>query len=65
MNCGDTQDDATESGATAGKGVEWGYTQLVVATINHLHAPVTTFKFGCSDAQIYNPEVRDEGSGDP
>jgi len=28
-----------------------------------LHAPVTVLMFGCSGTQIYNPEVRDEGSG--
>ena len=39
-----------------------GYTKLEAATINHLHAPVTTFMFGCSGTKIYDPEVRDEGS---
>ena len=46
-------DDAIESVAT----------QLEAATINHLHAPVTALMFGCSGTQIYDPEVRDEGSG--
>ena len=31
--------------------------------ITPLHAPVTALMFGCSGTQIYNPEVRDEGSG--
>ena len=42
-----------------------GYTQLEAATINHLHAPVTTFIFGCSGTIIYDPEVRDEDSFQP
>ena len=42
-----------------------GYTQLYAATINHLHVPVTALMFGCSGTQIYDPEVRDEGSGQP
>ena len=42
-----------------------GYTQLEAATINHLHAPVTALTFGCSGAQIYDPEVMDEGLGQP
>ena len=29
----------------------------MVAAINHLHAPVTAFEFGCSGTQIYDPEV--------
>ena len=42
-----------------------GYTQLEAATINHLHAPITALMFGCSNTQIYDPEVRDEGSSQP
>ena len=33
---------------------ECGYTQFETATINYLHAPVTTFMFGCSASQIYS-----------
>ena len=37
----------------------------VAATINHLPALVTAMMFGCSGTHIYNPEVGDEGSGQP
>ena len=42
-----------------------GYTQLEAATVNHLHAPVTALMFDCSGTQVCDPEVRDEGSGQP
>ena len=44
---------------------KYGYTQFVAATIHYVHAQVTTLMFGCSGAQIHDPEVRDEGSGQP
>ena len=45
-------DDATESVAAHS------------SIINYLHA-VTTLMFGYSGTQIHDPEVRDEGSGQP
>ena len=36
---------------------------LEVASINLLPAPVTTLMFGCLGTKIYDPEVRNEGSG--
>ena len=37
--------------------------KVEAATINHLHAPFTVFMFDCSGSQIYDPEFRDEDSG--
>ena len=48
-----------------GDAIENAATHISLATINHLHAPVPTAMFGCSGTQIYDPEVRDEGSGLP
>ena len=42
-----------------------GYTQLEAATIDQLLALATMFMFGCSGTQIYDHEVKDEGSGQP
>ena len=62
-------DDATESVATQLRAVcstlkVWLHTaRSCVATINHLYAPVTALMFRCSGTRIYDPEVRDEGSG--
>ena len=36
---------------------------IEAATVNYLHAAVTSLMFNCSGTQIYDPEVRDEGSG--
>ena len=33
--------------------------------ISHLHAPVTALMFSCSGTKIYDPEVRNESSGQP
>ena len=51
--CGITPDDATNCVATRGG--------------NHqsFACPVTTFIFGCSDALIYDPEVKKEDSFQP
>ena len=51
-------DDTTESVAA--------HSSRLQPTINNcLHAPVTALMFGCYGTQIYDPEIRDEGSGQP
>ena len=52
ISYGATPDDTTESVATL----------FVASTINLSH---TSFMFNCSGSKIYDPEVRDEGSGQP
>ena len=42
------------------RGHHWkcGYTQPEAAIINHLHALIATFMFGCSGNQIYGLEIK-------